>query len=271
MLALLPLALSSQSAAWFNYWLCGRNNMKWRRIADDCCIFAHKVGTDSIPFLQKRSQVSQVLFAEICAHWSISTSGGGLWESDFLGQRTKDSWTPTSRHVCDVCDRDIMGYWMMRDICLIFGDWMCMDLRCCLDRNILYICIGFDWKLKQRRCAIQSKDEPYRHNPVFFQFTEAVAERATARCWQRRNPGVRCCAQLFFVHGQRWALPQVACLQSSYTVLRQKCCKCSHEPTIEALDLPNRWEATCNGGDLSIFAWIVGLRFNGPCITPTSS
>ena len=110
MLALLPLALSSQSAAWFNYWMCGRNNMKWKRIADDCCIFAHKVGTDSIPFLQTRSQVSQVLFAEICAHWSISTSGCGLWESDFLGQRTKDSWTPTSRHVCDLCDRDIGWY-----------------------------------------------------------------------------------------------------------------------------------------------------------------
>lgn len=42
-------------------------------------------------------------------------------------------------------------------------------------------------------------------------------------------------------------------------------------PTIEALDLPNRWEATCNGGDLSMFGWIVGLGFNSPCITPTSS
>lgn len=43
-----------------------------------------------------------------------------------------------------------------------------MDLRCCLDRNILYICIRFDWKLKQLRCAIQSEDEPYCYSPVFF-------------------------------------------------------------------------------------------------------
>ena len=100
MLALLPLALSSQSAAWFNYWICGRNNMKWKRIADDCCIFPHKRGTDSIPNQTSFvSQVRQVLFAEIGADCNISTSGCGLWESDFLGQRTENSWTPTSRHV----------------------------------------------------------------------------------------------------------------------------------------------------------------------------
>ena len=168
--------------------------------------------------------------------------------------------------VCDVCDRDTMGYWMMRDICLIFGDWMCMDLRCCLDRDILYNCIFVLDLTGSRNNADARCSQKMSHTAIplcFFQFTEAVAERATARCWQRPNPGVRCCAQQFFVHGQRWALPQVACLQSSYTVLRQTCCKCSHEPTIEALDLPNRWEATCNGGDLSIFAWIVGLGFNG--------
>ena len=102
MLALLPLALSSQSAAWFNYWMCGRNNMRWKRIAENCCIFAHKLGTDSIPFLQKRSQVSQVLFAEICAHWSIQPQAVAFENRIFLAKGPKTPG-PQPAGMCVTC------------------------------------------------------------------------------------------------------------------------------------------------------------------------